>query len=157
MNFIYGLLSVLIVLDSLFLILLVLIQLPKKEAGLGQAFGGATTDALFGSGSGNALTNLTKYATGLFFAMAVVMLVMNTHRVKSGTGRLREELKNVQPRNVVVPTPPADPSRSVPLLTTLPTNVVQTNKLLSGTNNPVINTITPAPAPQTTPPPLINK
>lgn len=56
-----GLLTVILVLDCLFLILLVLIQLPKKEAGAGLAFGGAASDALFGAGSGNALTKVTKY------------------------------------------------------------------------------------------------
>jgi preprotein translocase subunit SecG len=39
------LLTFALVLDCLLLGLLVLIQLPKKEAGMGQAFGGATTDA----------------------------------------------------------------------------------------------------------------
>ena len=43
--------GVLAMFASLFLILLVLVQLPKKEAGLGQAFGSGATDALFGSGS----------------------------------------------------------------------------------------------------------
>ena len=62
MSFIIGLLTVVMVLDCVLLILLVLIQLPKKEAGAGLAFGGAATDALFGAGSGNVLTKATKYA-----------------------------------------------------------------------------------------------
>ena len=45
MAFIIGLLTVVMVLDCLVLILLVLIQLPKKEAGAGLAFGGTATDA----------------------------------------------------------------------------------------------------------------
>src|SRR2546426_681191 len=65
MLWIIGLFTVVLVLDSLFLILLVLVQLPKKEAGIGQAFGGGATDALFGAGSGNALTKMTKYARGI--------------------------------------------------------------------------------------------
>ncbi len=56
MGFLIGLLTVVMVLDCLVLIFLVLIQLPKKEAGAGLAFGGAATDALFGAGSGNVLT-----------------------------------------------------------------------------------------------------
>ena len=58
-GFIIGLLTVILVLDCLFLVLLILIQLPKKEAGAGIAFGGGATDALFGAGSGNALTKIT--------------------------------------------------------------------------------------------------
>ena len=57
MSWIVGILSVFLVLACLLLMLLVLIQLPKKEAGMGQAFGGGATDALFGAGSGTALTD----------------------------------------------------------------------------------------------------
>ena len=45
MSVFIGLLTVAFVLDCVLLILLVLIQLPKKEAGAGVAFGGAATDA----------------------------------------------------------------------------------------------------------------
>ena len=58
MSFLIGLLTVVLVLTCIVLILLVLIQLPKKEAGAGLAFGGAATDALFGAGSGNVLTKV---------------------------------------------------------------------------------------------------
>ena len=68
-----GLLTVVLVLDCALLILLVLIQLPKKEAGAGIAFGGAATDALFGAGAGNVLTKATKYATVAFFALLLVI------------------------------------------------------------------------------------
>ena len=50
MNFISGILTVLLVLNSVLLILLVLVQLPKKDAGAGIAFGGGAADALFGAG-----------------------------------------------------------------------------------------------------------
>ncbi len=56
MAFIIGLLTLVMVLDCLIVILLVLIQLPKKDAGAGLAFGGGATDALFGAGSGTVLT-----------------------------------------------------------------------------------------------------
>ena len=68
MAFIIGLLTLVMVLDCLLLILLVLIQLPKKEAGAGLAFGGGATDALFGAGSGTVLTKITKYAAAAFFS-----------------------------------------------------------------------------------------
>ena len=45
MGFFIGILTFVLVVDCLALILLVLIQLPKKEAGAGLAFGGAATDA----------------------------------------------------------------------------------------------------------------
>ena len=70
-------LTIILFLTSLFLILLVLVQLPKKEAGLGTAFGGGTTDALFGAGAGNVLTQLTKYCTILFLVLCLVLSIMN--------------------------------------------------------------------------------
>jgi len=79
MSFLIGLLTVVLVLDCVLLILLVLIQLPKKEAGAGVAFGGAATDALFGAGTGNVLTKVTKYATGVFFGLAMILGVMQSH------------------------------------------------------------------------------
>jgi preprotein translocase subunit SecG len=87
MSLLIGLLTLLLVLNSLFLILLILVQLPKKEAGLGMAFGGAATEALFGAGTGNMLTQATKYSTGLFLILALVLSIMRNHEAhKSGRG-----------------------------------------------------------------------
>src|SRR5437899_5978351 len=93
MTFLIGFLTVILVLDCLLLILLVLIQLPKKEAGIGQAFGGGATDALFGAGSGNALTKMTKYATGIFFALTMIIYLMYNHRVHAGAGRFATQIQ----------------------------------------------------------------
>src|SRR6266852_4586953 len=84
MVFLIGLLTFVMVLDCLVLVLLVLIQLPKKDAGAGLAFGGSATDALFGAGSGTVLTKITKYAAGIFFVMAVILSVMQS-RLHSGS------------------------------------------------------------------------
>src|SRR5260221_13837616 len=67
------LLTFVLVLDCLLLILLVLVQLPKKDAGAGMAFGAGTADALFGAGSGNALTKITKNATVVFMLLALLL------------------------------------------------------------------------------------
>src|SRR4051812_49873892 len=100
--------TVLLILDCLFLTLLILVQLPKKEAGMGQAFGGAATDALFGAGSGNALTKLTKWAAGIFFVLAVTLTLMgNYHSTRRGGSRLQELMSKV-PANT--PPPPQQPS-----------------------------------------------
>ena len=76
MSLLTGLLTVVLVLNCLLLILLVLVQLPKKEAGAGLAFGGAATDALFGAGSGNVLTKVTKYSAIAFFALTLVLSML---------------------------------------------------------------------------------
>ncbi len=73
MDLLNNLLTVILFLNSLFLILLVLVQLPKKEAGLGTAFGGGATDALFGAGAGNVLTKLTKWNAIIFLLLCLLL------------------------------------------------------------------------------------
>jgi preprotein translocase subunit SecG len=93
MVFVIGMLTVVMVLNCLILVLLVLIQLPKKDAGAGVAFGGAATDALFGAGSGNVLTKTTKYSAVLFFALAVVLSVMQSHQFHHTSSEFRQQLE----------------------------------------------------------------
>src|ERR1700679_4020977 len=92
MQIIYGFLTVLMFLDCILLVLLVLLQLPKKEAGAGMAFGGAATDALFGAGSGNVLTKITKYVAGGFFGLALIMAVVGSNKPKTGGALLMQEV-----------------------------------------------------------------
>src|ERR1035437_8425130 len=73
MSFVVGILTFLLVINCVVLILLVLVQLPKKDAGAGMAFGAGTADALFGSGSGNALTKITKYTAVIFLVMSLFL------------------------------------------------------------------------------------
>ena len=102
------LLTVLLVVDCLFLILLVLVQLPKKEAGAGLAFGGAATDALFGAGSGNALTKITKYATIAFF---VILMIISIIQSSSRSGSASSFEKAIEQQNKQLPgVPPSSPT-----------------------------------------------
>ena len=87
------LLTFVLVVDCLLLILLVLVQLPKKDAGMGQAFGAGTTDALFGAGSGNALTKMTKYATAIFFLLTLSLSILNAQQSKLKKSKFEEELQ----------------------------------------------------------------
>ena len=92
MNVLFGFFTVILFLDCVVLVFLVLLQLPKKEAGAGMAFGGAATDALFGAGSGNALTTITKYAAGIFFGLSLLMGVMSAHQGKNSASALQDAL-----------------------------------------------------------------
>jgi preprotein translocase subunit SecG len=108
MMIVIGLLTVFLVLDCLVLMLLVLVQLPKKEAGMGQAFGGAATDALFGAGSGNALTKMTKYATGIFFVLTLTISIMfNMHTRHRSSGFERQLQRSQQNPDLPPATAPA--------------------------------------------------
>src|SRR5258706_12473221 len=95
MSIVIWLFSFLLVLDCLVLILLVLIQLPKKEAGMGQAFGGGATDALFGAGSGNALTKMTKYTTVIFFVLTLTLWVLKAQELKHSQTRLEKTMQDI--------------------------------------------------------------
>ncbi len=94
MGFIIGLLTIFMVLDCLVLILLILVQLPKKEAGAGLAFGAGATDALFGAGKGNVLTNITKYAAIAFFVLAVLLSVLQSNYYHRTTSEFEKSLAN---------------------------------------------------------------
>jgi preprotein translocase subunit SecG len=143
MSFIIGILTVLLVLNCLLLILLVLIQLPKKDAGVGMAFGGGAADALFGAGSGNALTKITKYATVIFFLMALVLSHLESRLHQSSS--VSEFEKQVQQKQmqtpIAQPPPPSQPAAA------------STNNLLSLSLTPPTSAPVTAPtnAPAATP------
>ncbi len=121
MTLFIGLLTALMLLDCVLLILLVLVQLPKKEAGAGMAFGGAATDALFGAGSGNALTKITKYVAGAFFVLALSLSLLMSHNKKPGTTAFEEELRKQANTKQAAPVVPAPAVKTeTPMLLTNP-------------------------------------
>ena len=150
MQLLITFLTVLLVLNCLLLILLVLIQLPKKEAGAGLAFGGGTTDALFGAGSGNALTKLTKYSAATFLAMCVLIGVMNVRLYHSGTSEVRRALAAQRAATTTAtPAPPAKPASQFQPLTPSGTNLL--TPVPAGTTNAPVITNLAAPATNVTP------
>jgi preprotein translocase subunit SecG len=142
MGFVIGILTALLVFNCLLLILLVLIQLPKKDAGAGMAFGGGAADALFGAGSGNALTKITKYATVIFFVLALFLGYLQD-QVHNGNSASAFE-KQVQQKQME--TAPAAQQPAVPTASPLP--ATGTNSLLSVP----LTTPETAPAATTNPP-----
>jgi preprotein translocase subunit SecG len=136
MSWLIGILTGFLVVDCLLLGLLVLIQLPKKEAGMGTAFGGGATDALFGAGTGNALTKMTKYATVVFFVLTMTLSMLRAHHSKT-----KRESFGKAIANAVAPAPP------------LPAGA--TNSAAGAATNaaPAAATNTPATPAANTPPP----
>ena len=135
MTFLIALLTVAMVLNCLLLILLVLIQLPKKEAGAGLAFGGGATDALFGAGSGNALTKITKYAAGSFFGLAIILSLLHSHVRKERTTLAFPTATKTEPSPQSTPVvPPSTPSPAAP--PALATNTLMSVPVPVATNVP---------------------
>jgi preprotein translocase subunit SecG len=130
MSIFIGFMTVILVLNCLFLILLILIQLPKKEAGAGVAFGGGATEALFGAGSGTVLTKVTKYAAGIFMGMALLLSVLNAHQARNSARSLELELERTAAETIpgapAVPQPAVAPEVGTPMLQSTATNITPT-------------------------------
>lgn len=147
MTLLVGFLTAILVLVCLLLILLVLMQLPKKEAGLGTAFGSTATDALFGAGTGNALSKLTKYSTVIFIVLSVALACIGSYQTRqTGGSRLKEAIEKAA---TTMPAPvapaaksPASAAKPAVALTNLPLK-------LSNAALMVVPSNTPAAAPAT--------
>ena len=145
MAFLIGILTFFMVLDCVVLVLLVLVQLPKKEAGAGLAFGGGASDALFGAGSGTVLTKITRWAATGFFVLAVVLAMMQKSYHSRGTSEFERNLAQPgRPPVTAAPVTPATPpaGTTTPLTTSNMLLVPQTE----ATNSPAVPA-TPAPPP----------
>lgn len=136
MIILFGLLTVALVLVSVFLILLVLVQLPKKDAGAGMAFGGGAADALFGAGSGNVLTKITKFSTVAFFIIVLMLGSVHDHLSQASLDVSSFESKVKQQQNQAPTMQPA-PAPTVPVVTHPAVASTNTMQLLSTPNAPV--------------------
>jgi preprotein translocase subunit SecG len=114
MGFFIGLLTFVLVLNCALLILLVLMQLPKKDAGAGLAFGGGATDALFGAGSGNVLTKTTKYAATIFFILALIIGILQSNYHRRSVTELEKALAS-QPAAPLGAAPATAPQPATPV------------------------------------------
>jgi preprotein translocase subunit SecG len=152
MSILYILLTVLMFLDCVLLVFLVLLQLPKKEAGAGMAFGGAATDALFGAGSGNVLTKITKYVAGIFFGLAIILAIMASHKPQSGAASLAQKMMQGTAVPLTAPAAPPATSSATPgstgllELTNLPPAAPPATPPAAGQPRAVSNAPAPAPA-----------
>src|SRR5262245_35135924 len=151
--------TILLILDCLFLTLLILVQLPKKEAGMGQAFGGAATDALFGAGSGNALTKMTKYAMVVFFVLTLSLSIMNAQQHKGKRTAFERKLAESKEAPPTAPKPlvgpgssnvaaqPNAPAAGQPNALTVTTNLLTAPPATTTTTTTNSSATPPAPAP----------
>ena len=76
---------------------------------MGTAFGGGATDALFGAGTGNALTKMTKYAAGIFFVLTLSLSILNAQHSRSRKNEFEKQLQKVgKEAGVTAPAPAAE-------------------------------------------------
>jgi preprotein translocase subunit SecG len=133
MAFIIGILTFIMVLDCLVLVLLVLIQLPKKEAGAGLAFGTGASDALFGAGSGTVLTKITRWAATGFFILAVGLGILQKsfHSRSASTFEKQLGQPSRQPVSALPPAPSAPAGQPTMPPASTPAPLTGSNMLLT--------------------------
>jgi protein translocase SecG subunit len=136
MSYIAGLLTCVLLVNALLLILLVLVQLPKKDAGAGLAFGGGTADALFGAGSGNALTKITKWGTVVFVVLTLGLGYMQDRLHASNAGS-PDFLKSVGQKQIQTQ-PMTAPAASSPAAVVPSSSNALSSIHLTGTNAPTV-------------------
>ena len=139
MSILITLLTTVLVLNCFFLVLLILIQLPKKESGSGLAFGGGALDMALGAGAGNVLTRFTKYSASLFLILCLVLAVIGNNGNKSALESGLSEAPKAG--NLEVTKPPTAPGTSGPAGTEVPATPENTDN----TEPPTGTETTPTP------------
>ena len=89
----------------------VLMQRPKNE-GLGAAFGAGTTDALFGAQTSNVLASITRWLTGIFFGLTLLLSALYARQGREKTGVEQRLQESAQPIAPSIPTIPNEPLKS---------------------------------------------
>lgn len=145
MSIAIGFLTFILILIALFVILLVLVQLPKKEAGVGMAFGAGMSEMLLGAGSGNVLTRITKYSVGIFLGLALMLSVLiSSHYRSSGLNVSRALEEKARAAQAAPQSQPPANSGLQPIAPS--TNLITTPSLISTTT-----VVSPTPVPAATP------
>ena len=151
MSILITLLTTVLVLNCFFLVLLILIQLPKKESGSGLAFGGGALDMALGAGAGNVLTRFTKYSASLFLILCLVLAVIGNNGNKSALESGLSEAPKAANQEVTIP--PTAPGTPGPTGTEVPATAPATPENTDNTETPTGTETTPTPdaAPTETP------
>ncbi|RRJ98198.1 preprotein translocase subunit SecG [Opitutaceae bacterium TAV4] len=105
MSIVIWLLTFVLILVCVFLILVVLMQKPKSDGGMGAALGGGMTEATFGADTGNVLTKATIRAAIIFFILSFGLYL--GHIWQSKTVRNRGALPTIPAAEA-----PAEPATS---------------------------------------------
>ena len=141
MSYFAGVLTFLLVINCLLLILLILMQLPKKDAGAGMAFGGAAADALFGAGSGNFLTQTTRYATIVLFVLALGLGYVEDRVYNQNSGsEFEKAVEQKQSQTPIAVPPPVAPANSQ---AAMPTNNLILPPVTPPASTPVAPPVSP--------------
>ncbi|MDR3143375.1 MAG: preprotein translocase subunit SecG [Puniceicoccales bacterium] len=103
-SFLVVLLSLALILISLFNVLIILMQRPSEDAGMGSALGGGAVASIFGGEAGNILHRWTITSTILFFLLSLLLSMLYMAR----EGKKEVIMKWISaPESLAVPTSPS--------------------------------------------------
>jgi preprotein translocase subunit SecG len=83
-NILITFLTFVLIIISLFMVLVILMQRPNANAGMGAAFGGGVTESAFGAETGNILTKATRWAALAFFILCLSLYLMHISKATIG-------------------------------------------------------------------------
>ncbi len=104
----YGLILLVHILLSLFLIGIVLLQ--GGRGGLGEAMGGAAAQSLFGGGANTVMTKMTAVVAGLFMVTCLSLATLSTGQERS----VVEQLPASASPGLPLPGIPTEPPATIP-------------------------------------------
>lgn len=82
-SIVIGVLTVILVLTSLFLVMIVLMQRAKTDGGIGAAMAGGATESAFGAETNNVLSGATIKAAIVFFVLSFGLFLANIYQSKN--------------------------------------------------------------------------
>ena len=101
MSLVIGILTLVLVLTSIFLVFVVLMQRAKSDSGMGAAMGGGSMESTFGAETNNVISNATIEASIVFFVVSFLLYLSHIYQTKH-----RDAAENKLP-TVVMPAAPA--------------------------------------------------
>jgi preprotein translocase subunit SecG len=109
MNFLIGFGIVALVLLCLFIILIILMQRPSANAGMGSALGGGAAEQAFGAETGNILTKATVWSTIAFFVISFTLVLGTQKQISSNAEAIGELIpeEDAPPPDQTLSSPPA--------------------------------------------------
>lgn len=115
MSILLGILTVVLIFVSLFIVLVVLAQ-KSKDGGMGAALGGGAAEAAFGADTSNVLSKSTIYAAVIFFVLAFSLYLGRIYERKHATSAAN----NALPTITAPPAPVAAPAATATAPLTVP-------------------------------------
>lgn len=136
MSIVIWLLTLVLVILSVFLVLIVLMQKSKSDGGVGAALGGGMTEATFGAETGNMLATLTRNCTIAFFVLSFGLYLAHIYLNSSKKADLTLPALAVPAIESVTPAVAPDAAPQVDTTVTVPAVAPSASEAAPATTEP---------------------